>query len=69
MRRFAQAYKDFSRDKNGPAVTIARHHARRKMSEVLMAPNAKSFDATLARAALRRPEAVSQPRLGKQHVS
>jgi hypothetical protein len=69
MRRFAQGYKDFSRDRNGPAETIARYHMRRKMSDVLMPPNAKSFDATLARAALRRPEVVSQPRPRKQDVS
>jgi hypothetical protein len=69
MRRFAQGYKDFSHDKNGPAETIARYHTRRKMSDVLMPPNAKSFDAALARAALRRPEVVSQPRPRKQDVS
>jgi hypothetical protein len=44
MRRFAQGYKDFSRDKNGPAETIARYHTRRKMSDVSMPPNAQLFD-------------------------
>jgi hypothetical protein len=65
MRGFVQAYKDFSRGKNGSAVTVAR----RKMSELLMPPNAQSLDAPLARAALRRPEGVSQPRPRKQDVS
>ena len=44
MRRFVQGYKDFSRDKNGLAETIARYHTRRKTSDVLMPPNAKLFD-------------------------
>jgi hypothetical protein len=44
MRRFAQGYKDFSRDRNGPAETIARYYTRRKTSEVLMPPKAKLFD-------------------------
>jgi hypothetical protein len=44
MRRFAQAYKDVSRDKNGPAEPIARYHPRPKRRDVSMATNVKPFD-------------------------
>jgi hypothetical protein len=44
MRRFAQGYKDFSRDENGPVETVARFRTRWRMSDVLMPPTAKSFD-------------------------
>jgi hypothetical protein len=44
MRRFAQGYKDFSRDENGLAETVARFRTRWRMSDVLMPPTAKSFD-------------------------